>query len=259
VFGQVLAGRPYVPVRRRNDAAAGEGHEEAGHVGVGGDLAGGDDGVGVGYSHHPFVEGPVAELAQGHAVADVVVLAFAPGDDMGGIHHGVLFRRDDPHPAEGAAVVVGLHHDAAEALITGRRPVAVRLDDLLHQRQVGLLLQQPAVVERLPVDHRLLPQQQSGLGREARLQQRFPQCLSPIPALHDPEQPFVQLCAQGVLAQVGDGGGVIDDRRGNGRARLRHQFPERFTVETGEGKGDAACLAEEGSQSSDQNSFSCFA
>jgi hypothetical protein len=50
---------------------------------------------------------------------------------------------------------------------------------------------------------------------------------------------------QGMFAQVGDGGGVVDDRRGDGRARLWHQLPERFPVETGEGKGDAAGLAEE--------------
>lgn len=47
-----------------------------------------------------------------------------------------------------------------------------------------------------------------------------------------------------MLAQVGDRGGVINDGRGDGRARLRHQFPERFPVETGEGKGDAARLTE---------------
>jgi len=45
-------------------------------------------------------------------------------------------------------------------------------------------------------------------------------------------------------AQVSDGGGVVDDCRGDGRARLRHQLPEWLTVETGEGKGDAAGLAQ---------------
>ena len=186
----------------------------------------------------------MAELAQGHAVADVIVLASAPWDDMGGIHYRVLFRCNDPHPAQGAAVVVGLDHDAAKALVAGRRAVVVRLDDLLDQRQVGFFLQQPAVVERLPVDNRLLPQQRSCLWRETGLQQRFPKGLSPLSTLHDPEQPLVQLCSQGMFAQVGDGGGVVDDCRCDGRARLRHQLPERFPVEAGEGKGDAAGLAE---------------
>lgn len=47
-----------------------------------------------------------------------------------------------------------------------------------------------------------------------------------------------------MLAQIGDGGSVVDDRRGDGRARLRHQLPEWFPVKTGEGKGDAAGLTE---------------
>ena len=164
---------------------------------------------------------------------------------MGGIHHGVLFRRDDPNPAQGAAMIVSLYHYAAEALVPSSGAVVIRLYDFLHQRQMGFLLQQPAVVERLAVDDRLLPQLRRSFGREAGLlQQRFPQRLPPIPALHDPEHPFVQFCAQGVLAQVGDGGGVVDDRRGDGGARLGHKFPEWLPVETGEGEGDAAGLAQ---------------
>ena len=76
-------------------------------------MARGDDLIVVGDPHHSLVEGPVAELAEGHAVADVVVSAPAPGNDVGGVHNGMLFRRDDPHPAQGAAVVVGLDHDPA--------------------------------------------------------------------------------------------------------------------------------------------------
>lgn len=67
---------------------------------------------------------------------------------------------------------------------------------------------------------------------------------SPLPALHDPEQPLVQLGTQGVPTQIGDGGGVVDDCRGDGRTRLRNQIPKRFAVEAGEGKGDAAGLAD---------------
>jgi hypothetical protein len=53
-----------------------------------------------------------------------------------------------------------------------------------------------------------------------------------------------QRLSRTVIAQAGNGGGVVDDRRSNGRARLRHQFPERFPVETGEWKRDAAGLAQ---------------
>jgi len=136
MFGQILTRRPKVLICRRGDAAAGEGQQEARHVGIGRDLAGGDHGVGVGYPHHSLVKSPVAELAQRHAVADIVVSAPAPGDDMSGINHGVLFRRYDPHSAQGAAMIVGLHHDAAKPLVTGRRAVVVRLHDLHDQRQV---------------------------------------------------------------------------------------------------------------------------
>lgn len=49
---------------------------------------------------------------------------------------------------------------------------------------------------------------------------------------------------QGISAQVGDGGGTVDDCRGDGSSLLRHQLPEWFLVETGEGKGDAAGQAD---------------
>ena len=118
VLGQVLRRRPEIAVGRRDDAAAGEGEEKTGGVGIEADLARGDDVVIVGDAQHPFVESPVTELAEGHAVADVVILGFAPADDMGGIDDGVPFRGDDPHAAEGATVVVGGDNDAAEGLIT---------------------------------------------------------------------------------------------------------------------------------------------
>jgi len=47
-----------------------------------------------------------------------------------------------------------------------------------------------------------------------------------------------------MFAHVSDGRSIVDDCRGNGRARLRNQFPERLSIETGEGEGDAAGLAE---------------
>ena len=50
---------------------------------------------------------------------------------------------------------------------------------------------------------------------------------------------------QGVLAQAGDGRSAINDCRGIGHARKRHQLPERSPVETSEEKGDSAGLAME--------------
>ena len=55
-----------------------------GEVGLGAEAGGGvDDVIGVD-AEQAFVEGPVAELAEGEAVAGVVVVADAPGDDGGG-------------------------------------------------------------------------------------------------------------------------------------------------------------------------------
>lgn len=244
MLGQILAGREFIRVGRRDDATAGEGLEQAGEVGVDADGAGGDDGVVVRDAEHPLVEAPVTGSAEGHAVADVVVLASAPRHDVGCLHHRVAVGGDDADAAQGAAVVVGRGHHLAEGLVPHRGPVVVRLDDLLHQRQVGLFLQQSAVVERLSVDDRLLPQLRRRLGREAGKEQRFPQCLPPLPARHDPEQPVVQLRPQGVLAQVADGGGVVDYRIGDVFPRLGDQLPERFAGESGEGEGDAAGLTE---------------
>lgn len=244
MLGQMLSGWPEIALYRWNDPPAGEHREQAGKVGIDADAAGGDDGVVVGDAEHPLVEAPVAGTAEGHAVADVVVLRFAPGHDVGRLHHRVAVGGDDTDAAQGAAVVVGRGHHLAEGLVAHVGAVVVRLHDLLHQRQVGLLLQYPAVVEGLPIDDRLLPQQHRRLLRETGKEQRFPQRLPPFPALDDPKQPVVQLGAQGIFAQVADGGGVVDHRIGDGFARLGDQLPERFAGEAGEGKGDAAGLAQ---------------
>lgn len=184
----------------------------------------------------------MAGAAEGHAVADVIILALTPRHDVGRLHHRVAVGGDDADAAQGAAVVIGSGHHLAECLVPYHRPVVVRFDDLLHQRQVGLLLQHLAIVERLPVDDRLLPELRRRLFREAGEEQRFPQRLPPLPALHDPEQPLVQFGAEGVLAQVADRRGVVDHRIGDGLARLWDQLPERLAGKSGKGKGDAAGL-----------------
>ena len=53
-------------------------------------------------------------------------------------------------------------------------------------------------------------------------------------------QLLVHSGTEGVFAQVTDGRGIVDDCGGDGFARQRHQVPERFAVEPGEGKGNAA-------------------
>ena len=94
----------------------------------------------------------MAELAECHAIADIVVFAFAPRDDVGGINNGMPFRRDDSHHTQGEAVVVSRDHDAPEALITGCGLVGFCRQRFLYQRQVGLLLQFLAVFVCFGID-----------------------------------------------------------------------------------------------------------
>ena len=68
MLGQILLRRPEVAIRRWDDTPAGKGQEKTGGVGNEADLARGDNVVIVANPHHPFIEGPVAELAQRHAV-----------------------------------------------------------------------------------------------------------------------------------------------------------------------------------------------
>lgn len=241
---QIVLRWPEVAVLRADDGAGGQGLEQAGDVGIDADGAGSDDGVAVGHSQHPLVEPPVAEAAEGHAVADVVVLALAPRDDVRGFHHRVAVGGDDADAAQGAAVVVGRGHHLAEPLVTGRRFVLVRFDDLLDQRQVGFFFQQPAVVEGLAIDQRLFLQGGLGFRGEAGEQECFPQGFPPCPALHDAEQFVIEFRAEGVVAQVADGGGIVDDRIRDGLPWLGDKFPERLVVQAGERESDTAGLTE---------------
>lgn len=244
MLDQVFRCRPEITVGRRDDTPAGQSQQQAGEVGIGADGARGDDRVVVGDTEHSFIETPMAEFTKRHTVANIIILAFAPGDDVRGLHHRMTIRGDNPDAAQGTAMIVRADNDSSEALVPCSRPVLGRLDDLLHQRKMRLLLQHPAVVKGIPVDHRLFAQQRLSLGGKAGLQQRLPQRLPPFPALHDLEQTFIEPGSQGVLAQVADGGCIVDVRRGDDLARLGGELPEGFAVESGKGEGDAAGLAQ---------------
>ena len=79
----------------------------AGDVGGGRQLGRSHDGVAAVDGDEALVEGPVAEMAEGDAVAGVVIEADAPGDDVGGGDGGVAAGRQHANTAEGAAVVAG--------------------------------------------------------------------------------------------------------------------------------------------------------
>jgi len=74
--------------------------------------------VTVGYPHHPFVKAPMAESAECHAVADVVISAFTPRNYMGCFYNGMSIRSDDSYTTQSAAVIVGADNNFAESLIT---------------------------------------------------------------------------------------------------------------------------------------------
>ncbi len=134
VGGEAFRGRAQVLVGRKDHVAAGQGGEETRGVGGGGYPPRHNDDKGIGNPHHAVIEGPVTELAQGHAVANVIVAAFAPGDDMGGIHHRMPLRRDDPNPAQGAAMFISLDHHPAEALVPSWRVVGIDIQGFGYLR-----------------------------------------------------------------------------------------------------------------------------
>lgn len=128
--------RPVTVVCGGNEGAAGESGEGTREVCVGSDVSGGDNRVVAGDADHAAVEGPVAKLAKGHAVADIGILAHRPRHDVRRIDGGVLIGGDDPHPAQGAAMVVRSDDHAAEALPPRRLPEVLRLRSSFLRRQL---------------------------------------------------------------------------------------------------------------------------
>ena len=103
---EVALGRPEILHRRAEDPTVGEGEHVAGHVLVGPHAPGDQDLVFLSHAHEAFVEGPVTEAAERKAVRRTVVMSFAPGFDVGGLHHRMALRGDHPDSAEGTAVIV---------------------------------------------------------------------------------------------------------------------------------------------------------
>lgn len=58
-------------------------------VAIGGERFGSNDLVALGDAEQPFIKGPVTEMAEGQAVARVVIVADGTGNDMGGVDRGV--------------------------------------------------------------------------------------------------------------------------------------------------------------------------
>ena len=118
---QGFLGRQKGFVVRHEDGFAGEGAEFGFAEGAAGFQETGDAPVSVWRrGDDAVVHGPVMNLAQGHAVAGVIIaaqLAIPKGDEVSGIDKGevVHFPEADAEPAGGALEVVDLQDGAAEA------------------------------------------------------------------------------------------------------------------------------------------------
>ena len=110
--------RPVTLFFRLEDGAIHQCQHVSRHVAVDTHSIGNQHFVCFAHAHQPFVEGPVAQPAQAQTVGGQVVMTFAPGNDVGGLHHGVPFRRAHADSAQGAAVIVEVENRPAEALVT---------------------------------------------------------------------------------------------------------------------------------------------
>lgn len=170
MIGKIIRCRPMIAVGRWDNPPARQGPQQAREVGIGADGAGGDDRVVFGDTEHSFVEAPMTGFAECHAVANIVVMAFAPRNDMGCLNNRMAIRCDNADTAQGAPMIVRADNYSSKALVPSRGLELCCLDDLLYQRQMSFLLQNLTVVKSIPVDHRLFPQRNLDLRREAGLQ-----------------------------------------------------------------------------------------
>jgi len=140
VLTKVFLCRPESRILWRDDCPAGQRLQRACKVWGKPDGCRSDNLVVGGHPQHPLIKSPVTQPAECHTVADVVITALTPRHDMGSFNNRMPFWGDNSYAAQGTAVVVGRSHNLTEPLVTHRWPVVVRLDDLFHQRHVGLLL-----------------------------------------------------------------------------------------------------------------------
>jgi hypothetical protein len=115
----------------------------------------------------------MTKTAESHAIGDVVVVALAPRDYMGGIDHCVTVRSDHANAAQGAAAGIGSNDGPSETLIAHRRLIVLLL--VLPGLAVGFLEQPQTVVESLGVHCPLLDQGRpdflSKIGRDQHCSQ----------------------------------------------------------------------------------------
>src|ERR1017187_4603221 len=115
-------------------------------------LSGYDYGVSVGDAHQSFIETPMAQFAKGHAIADIIVLADAPRNNVRRIDGGVAFRRYDTRTAERAPVIVMRHDGPAKTLVSGCGLVFLWKDWFRDLLLMCCLFQHAAVLKSVRVN-----------------------------------------------------------------------------------------------------------
>jgi hypothetical protein len=224
-----------------DELTAAEGEQMAGQVGGGGQLGRDLHLVTIVKGHQSLVESPVAERAEGQAVARIVVVAVAPGDDVGGGHGGMAVGGEDAHAAQGAAVVVGFDDGAAEALVAHRFGGAGFTDDLLLRARLGQQLF--AVVEGGHVDCGLLEQGRLHLRGEVGGDEGIAQGGTAVFRLQSLVQILVQLSAQGKPLQRGQTGVGPVNRQRRFLTGAGQEPPEALTLQVIKGIGQVPALA----------------
>lgn len=127
------------------------------------------------------------------AIANVVILADAPRDNVRGVDDGVPLRSDDAGAAESAPVIVVEHDGPAKTLVAGGGLVVDGKHLLRGGKRMRRFLQDAGIPERLPMEAALLAQcNLAGLGK-ARAQQRTGQRRPPSSARHVHEQGLVEI------------------------------------------------------------------
>ena len=103
---QIVLARPVLVLGRGKNRSVPKGQNVAGQILFDLDSSGNKDLIFRPDAHKAFIEGPVAEAAKGKAVRGPVIVALAPGLDVGSLDHCVALRGEHPDPAQRAAVLV---------------------------------------------------------------------------------------------------------------------------------------------------------
>lgn len=111
---------PQIPILRAEDVAVFQRGQMTGPIERGLQVAGQHNPVPRGDANQALIERPVTQAAKRHAVARVVVVTDAPGDDVGRLNDAVPVRGHHAYAAKGAAVAVKLDDGAPEPLVAHR-------------------------------------------------------------------------------------------------------------------------------------------